>query len=233
MLAGEAGVGKSMFSYHLALSVALGLPLLGRFPTERTKVLYVDEENSLSDLKRYIQWLWRGLGRPGLPDVAPWFQHLNFKLGSPGWLEFLRRIAKEQQPGLIVVDTATSALAIKDENDNGEASSAVGCLRRVQKECEDTPAVLVLKHAKTGDEGLMVRGAKAWVGSTDGLLYLTNPKGRPPKDGWGPKVLRPGKSRAFGLRERVVFEPIQVGEERKGWILRVKEDSGAPGDPAR
>lgn len=223
LLAGEPGVGKSFVSYHMALAVALGRPFLGHFPTVQHRVMYLDEENSQADLTQYMRWLWQGMGAPDIKELKQWFLHSSFQLGGATWQDRLLVAAKAFKPGLVIVDTATSALSIKDENDNGEASSAIGYLRRLQREVGGDPSILVLKHAKVSDEGIKVRGASAWKGSTDGTLYHLHTPGKPPKDGWRMTQIKPGKVRAFGVKQTILISPVSVGEgDGKGWILKAE-----------
>ena len=121
MIAGDAGVGKSMLSFSKALHVALGRPFFG-FPVAQTKVLYFDQENSLPDAGAYLQRLWLGMGRPDPSEVEKFLAFEHFSLTATWEADMLRTVA-DFQPGLIVVDTATSALNIQQENDNSEAGS--------------------------------------------------------------------------------------------------------------
>src|SRR5438132_10346206 len=64
ILAGDPGVGKSVLSYAMALSLASGQPFLGRGGGAPKRVLYFDEENSEQDLRSYLHTLWLGMGSP-------------------------------------------------------------------------------------------------------------------------------------------------------------------------
>ena len=223
VLAGEAGAGKSFFSYTLGIALASGLPFLDR-PTDPTKVLYCDEENSLPDLRQYLRWAWRGLGKPPLPTLVANFRHEHFSLAAAGqlWSTYLTNIARDHQPGLIVVDTTTPACHILDENSNAEASKVIRLLRGAQVASGPKCTILLLKHARldqTNGEWQM-RGAKAWKGETDSTLVHQIGLGRPRLDGLRNTTIRPDKVRAFGLRVPIHLHPKWVGEPKtRGLVL--------------
>jgi RecA-family ATPase len=205
ILAGEPGVGKSVLSYTLSLSIASNLPFLGR-STSTGHVLYFDEENSLPDTKQYLKWAWRGLGSP---DLKPLSQNLHIEHFSLAGLTSrtppMTALAARIAPRLIVVDTATPVCSILDENDNGEASRAIKGLRAVKEAAGPQATMLVLKHMKTGHpdepgQERTIRGAKAWLGEVDGVLFHLAQRGRPRKDGLKNTRVTPSKIRAFGLR---------------------------------
>lgn len=206
VLAGEAGVGKSTFCYALALHLALGRPFLGH-RTSPAHVLYCDDENSRPDYSGYWRQLWNGLGRPDPADLSARIRFASFQLG-PGWLETLRpAVAALPEPGLLVLDTATPALHIQDEDKNAEATLAIQGLRSLQAGRRLT--ILTLKHARivegeSGPDRYILRGAKAWLGSTDATWFLTFAPGRPPAEAHQRgRLLTPRKTRAFGLRKTI------------------------------
>ncbi|HLE80783.1 MAG TPA: AAA family ATPase [Dehalococcoidia bacterium] len=217
VLAGDAGVGKSFLSYTLAFSVAAGLPFLGR-RVEQTRVLYVDEENSLPDLQAYLRWVWLGVGRPDITRLSQFLHVEHFTLGRQ-WQDQLTRECLAFRPGLIIVDTATSALKIQDENDNAEAARVISGLHQARAASHNDATVLVLKHAKVLEDTQhrrTVRGAKVWLGQADAVWFHHAKSGRPRKDGLRPTVLEPDKVRAWGLREGVSITPEWTTEEPRG-----------------
>ena len=122
MIAGDAGVGKSVMNLTEAFHVALGLPFFGH-PTVQQRVLYFDEENSFPDINAYLQQIWIGLGQP---DKAVLKENLfieHFSLGTPHWPELMRGVVQQCQPGIVYIETATSALDVDEENSNSEAQN--------------------------------------------------------------------------------------------------------------
>ena len=228
LVAGDAGVGKSVMNLSEGLHVALGRPFFGH-PTTQTRVLYFDEENSRPDVKAYLQQLWVGMGQPDRDLIKPWFHLEHFSLGDKAWPAKMLALAKAYQPGLIYVDTATSALAIAEENDNAEAQRTVQALRHVMEDCGSGPAIKILKHAKYVSGGghgkgsgtrRTIRGAKAWLGAVDQTMFHIRAVGAPKANGLHTTLLVPDKKRAFGLRGNIRIEPDEVPGKPKGLILR-------------
>lgn len=216
VLAGDAGVGKSILCYSLALALASGTKFLGR-KLDHDRVLYFDEENSRADSDAYHKRVWLGLGSPSVNDLdSNLFLH-HFSLTEKYGVD-MARAAAETKPGLIVIDTANAACRIDDENDNAKASTAIKTLRAVRlasgrPEC----VMLILKHAKVthdkkGNEYRDIRGAKTWKGELDGLIIHTAPAGRPSFNGkYRHTFLWPYKSRAFGLTQPIEIVPVVDG----------------------
>lgn len=221
VLAGDAGIGKSVLSYHLSLCLASGLPFLG-LPTSPSRVLYFDEENSQRDAQAYLRWNWVGLGKPDALSIDTNLRIEHFSLSAPSPSHYQQMIgaASEHHPDLIVIDTATPACRIEDENDNGEASRAMRALRAVRSAATPETVMLILKHARfSKDTGRDIRGAKAWKGECDQLSFHIASPGHPRKDGLRRTHLEPAKSRAFGLREPIYIAPSWTDDTHTGIVL--------------
>lgn len=103
LLVGDSGLGKTPLAITLGLSVAAGVPFLGR-PTHKGVVLYCDGE---SNMKRFItqqETISKALGLSSPP--------LDFNTWSPYWgssgigsTERMFEIVRELKPDLIVIDT--------------------------------------------------------------------------------------------------------------------------------
>lgn len=227
VLAGQPGVGKSVLSLTLTLAKATGYPFLGR-DLEPGRVLYFDEENSQPDFEEYIRWAWRGLGKPPARLLDKNIQMERFSLSEKsgqfqGHYKHMIDCAREFQPELVVIDTATPACQIKDENDNAMATEAIQRLRAVQSVAPNS-CILILKHARVDNESgtHTVRGAKAWVGATDATIFHMGLGGAPRADGLRNSQLVPEKIRAFGLQSTLKIHPEWVDQEgEKGLQLDV------------
>lgn len=233
ILAGEAGIGKSTLVYTLAVAKATGGSFLGR-PLDAGKVLYFDEENSQADFEEYLRWVWRGLGepKPTLLDDHLQFERFQLAAHAPKHFEYMLEAARTWQPELIVLDTATPACQIFDENDNGEATRAISHLRGIQQAVDPSMTFLIVKHAKLDHEDghRRIRGAKTWVGSTDATLFHLASPGRKRNDGLRASCLEPEKVRAFGLRHPLRIIPSWTGtDEQKGLTLKGIGDNMAYG----
>ena len=221
LLAGDAGIGKSVLSYHLSMCLAAGLPFLGT-PTAAARVLYFDEENSLRDSQEYLRWNWVGLGRPDITILKASLrvEHFSLTANSPAHYQQMVDITHGYAPDLIVIDTASPTCRIVDENDNGEASAAMRALRAVRASGGPETSMLILKHARfSKDTGRDIRGAKAWKGECDQLAFHVASRGRPKIDGLRHTHIEPSKTRAFGLRAPIHIAPTWTDDTHSGIIL--------------
>ncbi len=232
-LAGEAGAGKSYVSYTMGLAIASGLSTFsGLIPasSEPKRVLYFDEENSLQDRNKYLRRSWFGLMKQNkVKDDSTYLERLDenfwvcsFHLGTEGWQDAARYAIEQVQPHVIIFDTATPAFNIEDENSNSEATQAVKDVRILMKLCDPVCTAIILKHAKMRTEKggrRSMRGAKAWQGAADGVMFQVAATGRPRRDGLKLTRLEPDKTRAFGLRQTIYISPSWTDEDRNGLLL--------------
>lgn len=228
VMAGDAGVGKSLLAITWAQAMACGLGIIDG-ALEPKRVLYMNEENSWYDIREYMRWARYGLNADEkLLSENLRLEQLSLTLSSIKWYDNLRLIAEEHRPSLIVIDTATPACQIQDEDKNGEASQAIGHLRRAMRCSAPDCGMLVLKHAKVVAKGeeRSIRGAKAWKGASDGTIFHTKTAGRPRGDDLHCTYLWPDKARAFGLRERLKVTPnwVNRGAKKTGILLAYSAD---------
>lgn len=94
VFAGPSEVGQSYFMIHMAVTKAMGQPLLGKFEQEAGPVLYLSLEageavtkNSMSELhpgvnpeNLHFAWEWDRIGEGGLKAIAAVVKQYGFKL---------------------------------------------------------------------------------------------------------------------------------------------------------
>lgn len=229
IIAGEPGVGKSYLSYTLAMAIA-GQRRFLDLDTAHGPVLYFDEENGLADLRQYLIWTWHGLDQPDVSTLNKNLHVHHFALVKQGArrYKYMAEAAAHVKPLLIIIDTASPACQIEDENDNAEAGRAIKQLRLVREVAGPQCSMIILKHAKLTHESTdkrTIRGAKTWLGELDGVIYHVGTSGPPRKDGLRASSLIPDKVRAFGLRTILKINPMWKGEKDtldKGLILQLK-----------
>lgn len=226
--AGEPGAGKSQISYIMALAMASGCAAFsGIIPAgEPRRVLYFDEENSAQDRNTYLRRAWKGLAHengtePDLGLLQENFWPMHFILGDDDWKDIAAHCIEQVQPHAMFFDTATPAFNIVDENSNSEATMALKALRELMAMTDPIATAIVLKHARvrTQKGRRMMRGAKAWQGSADSVIFQVKATGRPRKDGLSLTRMYPDKTRAHGLSEPVFFSPRYVDGDRRGVLL--------------
>lgn len=224
-LAGLPGVGKSYLSYYISMALATGTDILDKPINNTVKILYFDQENSRSDRVKYERRCYYGLDKPDKDLLNKNFWSRSFELGDKDWIKMAKDRIEEIQPDLIFFDTATPCFRIEDENDNAEAARIIDAIRRLMNVAKTNPTAVVLKHAKIlpDNGGYTLRGAKAWEGQVDGIIYQTTTPGRPRTDGLKNTQLVPGKTRAFGLSNTIKIVPEWIDDEKTGLRLSVAE----------
>ena len=225
VLGGEAGVGKSVFGYNLSVCLATGTPFLDRYPTTPKRVVYFDQENSEADAREYLNWAWRGLGKVDPERLVANLRIEHFSLGTKaGWAATMHGALKEHHADFFMVDTATPAFGVQDENSNAEAAEVINRLRELQYITSPPLGGLILKHATIDHEQgrKTLRGAKTWHGAVDNIWFHIRRQGQPTREGLSATTIEPAKPRAFGLRSPLIIRPRFV-DDRTALVLTAEE----------
>ncbi len=120
VLSANAGGGKTWGLQALALAVATGQPVFGRFACRKTPVLHISRDSSIGAVKRRYQKLARGMGIDLTQTDITVFPHrlqLVDKFGAfvpRGFKEIADEAAKGY--GLVILDSIASICAGLDEN---------------------------------------------------------------------------------------------------------------------
>ncbi len=176
MLAAPAKAGKSWFLLQLAMSVAGGVPFIGR-PTRQGPVVYVNAEVG------EVAWEYRCrrmAGALGIPPPAQLYtaNTRGQEVSIANLSERLRATLAANgvgRVGAIVADPFYYLAAGLDENSAGEVSAAMKALQKLAEETGAT--VIVAHHTGKGDVGGRKsmdrpRGSSAFVGTVDTSLSL-------------------------------------------------------------
>lgn len=162
-------VGKSELAYRLAVAVAQGTPFLG-MATRRTGVLILAVEEHPRDVKRRLK-------RLGMDKEDRIFVHPGRLQNSRETISALRDFIKENDIGLVLIDTLSRFWNVKDENDNAAIIREVSPLLDLAHEINTAVGILVHDRKSGGDEGRSIRGASALFGLVDQALLLDRTQG--------------------------------------------------------
>jgi len=184
MIYAQAGVGKSMFTLSMALSIAGGGEVMGWKSPKPYRVLFVDGEMHIDDIQSRSKMLMEtveGLdtetAKENLMVLARQYQdaHANFPdLADEDGRDYLIKYIREQKPDLVILDNLSTLATIEDENSAGQFSDVIKFLMRLKQ--LDTACILV-HHSN--------KGASSYRGSTKlattfevilGLEQLNNTK---------------------------------------------------------
>ena len=233
LLAGYGSSGKTIAAQSLALSVAAGLPIWGRFNATRGRVVHVDLEQGWQATARRYQRLAMGLDLLG-PEVE---QNLllaclpTLYLTDDKALNEYERVADSSV--LVVIDSLRAACPGLDENDS-RIRIRIDSLTRISE--RTGAAFLLLHHAGKPKEGhadqrTVARGSSAIFDACGAVFVMSGSKGqlktvsqqKTPADAEGASLadfalqiedVRDGIHQRAGVRVRVadavMQEPLQT-----------------------
>lgn len=164
---------KTWLVLDLALKVAKGEPLFGKFPTGQTGVLLVDEENGERSLQRRFKTL--KAERATLPLF--WTSLNEFKL-TEDTVDHLIKSAKERGIGLVIFDSLIR-IHTSDENSAREMSQVSRLLKRFVK--DGITVIFTHHHRKTGpgqaNHSHDMRGSSDLLASVESHIALERKPG--------------------------------------------------------
>ncbi len=179
-LVGYGSSGKSWIAADTLLSVAAGVPMLGRFGTKQGAVLALDWENGLYEMRRRLQAVAKSRGLWNTPGLSVSCMPSVY-MSDPKFGRVVEALATDRS--LITIDTLKAASPGIDEND----SSIRGGLDALRRVGEKTGcAFLVLLHSKKVSGSLTTidareagRGSSAIFDAADSVLHITYTEGEP------------------------------------------------------
>lgn len=196
VIAGGHGTGKTTAILPLALAAA-GVHSAGYqlAPDHWRHVVYITEDTPQAQriIAGYGEWLdWPG--DQGVPEKIKERLHIvEASRAKAGYVvqagafyreHFSRSVTVTGIDGeprtvellpLVVIDTLAATIQLDSENDNAEASEAIAALKQ---RFEGLPVWIIGHVAKSsmGRSEITLRGAGAWEGDANQVLYLVNEK---------------------------------------------------------
>ena len=184
IVAGYGSSGKTLSTQSLALSVASGLPIWGRYPCTQGAVIHLDYEQGTYATHRRYQRLARGMG-VRLAELGAALRVKSFPeraLTTPGMVDALSILCEGAV--LLIVDSLRAATPGVDEND----SKIRDFIQVLAKVTERTGcAALLIHHARKPAEGdgdirTILRGSSAIFDAAGSVYALTAGKtGKDPR----------------------------------------------------
>ncbi len=172
---GQSSAGKTFQEIYKAICLAAGnIPYFGHRTVERVGTVFVAAEGRALIPNRFAA----GLAKYSITERLPiaWANKLPDFSSSEGIKLFIRELKALDERfrgdfgvrlGQAVTDTVAACFAMKDEDDNAEATRICNILRSIG---DETGALMCPVHhyGKNPESGL--RGASAWKGSADVIL---------------------------------------------------------------
>lgn len=147
---GEWGTGKSLIALDLAVSVAAGIPWLGRIGAKPGRVLVVDEENGPRLARHRMRLLLRGRNiDPETWDDLPirYIVRPGLNLNATSGQTVLRRECEDFRANVVMLDSFQRLTPGLNPNKSAEFNTwAEACVRPLNRELG--AAVVVLDHMR-------------------------------------------------------------------------------------
>ncbi len=151
LLFGDSEAYKSWFAKLVALCVAAGQPLFGRFPVVQAPTLVISEENGLAEDRRRLGALARGLGLADLKDVPIHVaSETGFSFDDPARYAALQSYVVEHGIQLVVLDSFVR-MHRRKENDAGEMNALY--VDRIKPLVMSGLSLVLLHHRRKAQPG--------------------------------------------------------------------------------
>lgn len=175
VLFGPEGRGKSFVALDMALSIAGGLPWMGR-RTQSGPIIYVAGEGTAG--LKFRSRAWNLTHRPAEAGLAL-FVVEPIHLMQPESVDLFIHATAGIQPRLIVIDTLARSAVGGNENETRDMSIMVGAADHIRQEHDWYPTVLIIHHPKKQpddperrNDPRIIRGNTALPGAADFIYSL-------------------------------------------------------------
>jgi hypothetical protein len=174
VLGGQSGAGKTFLAVHLMVCAAAAKPFLGREIREPVGGVYLAAEGSGTIAHRF-----RAAKRyAGIEELLPFTysgkvgdlldeKQLSKTIGDLKQCGDYFRAHFDVPHGLTIIDTASTAFHMKDENNNADVARVCKLLATIYQE---TGAFTCVVHHMGKDQNAGLRGGSAWRGNADSVL---------------------------------------------------------------
>jgi RecA-family ATPase len=185
-LSGMPGHGKTFVTIHIAMCVARGLPVFGRFASRQAPVLVISEE----DYPNHLQGRFKSLGLTEDEQIT-YLSQAGFKSDNKENIDQIIDIVREGKFKLVIVDSLRR-VHDQDENDSRGMARVAEGLKRIAKE---GVAVLYIHHHRKPEEHKLNNPTVSLRGSTEIQAAVENHFALEKKDNEDILVFRQPKSR--------------------------------------
>lgn len=150
ILVGEWGIGKSPFAMQLQLSLAAGVPFLGKFKVRDTKVstLYVDLENGAQPIVSLFSTLAKYMDIPvseGINVYSPNYGTKIKELEQAAEDMYVRQLIERNSFDFIIIDPLRM-FRPEAEAKNTDAATMIRHLRKLTAKCNCT--IMLIHHPR-------------------------------------------------------------------------------------
>lgn len=168
---GKRGTFKTFLILNAVFSICGEKDFLGRFATEKGKIIYLDKENGVEIMRERKNMIKNGLGLEEPLDVG-FICFSTLKIDKLRDIIKLEELIQKERPTLLVVDTYRRGISF-EENDAGKVSELFVDTLRPLVEKYDMSIILIhhdRKGGEGGDEMDMIRGSSDLANYADFIL---------------------------------------------------------------
>lgn len=166
IFSGRPSTYKTWILLHLAIQLSKGEPLFGKFPTIKTKVLFIDEESGWRLLQTRLAFLLNG------EDLPIFFRASeNFKLDEKSVPEIIA-YCKKEEIGVVMFDSLVR-MHTADENNAKEMAAVNELLKQIRNE---GISVIIAHHDRkqvADDPSQNMRGSSEILAALDCQFAIT------------------------------------------------------------
>lgn len=226
------GVGKTMLTLSLALAIAGGGSLLGWTAPRPARVLFIDGEMPLDDLKARLGSLAASVegidlaaARANLMILARHHQCPDTPFpdfGAENQQDQVLSLIRSYQPDLVILDNLSTLATMDDENGAAETQRVVRLLTRLK---QARIATVVVHHS--GKSGRAYRGSSMLATTFEAIIGLTKEPGADALDASGTARFNIEWSKFRGRRDASVGDRLVHLKESAGvlrWSSEMPQD---------
>jgi len=176
-VAGKSSSYKSTFTMYIAYCIVNNIPFLNKYNVNKSKVLYLNEENSNATLYSIINRIKKGLNIENQKSDSLFCSIIqNMSLDNEKIIAAIIKYVKDNNIEVIVLDSIRRFFSA-NENDATEVNRVFSILKKIRSETNTT--IILLHHLKKPamnnynvDIRDMLRGSSDFVNSFDSILGL-------------------------------------------------------------
>ena len=226
------GVGKTMLTLSLALAIAGGGSLLGWSAPRPARVLFIDGEMPLDDLKGRlgilagaVEGIDLAAARANLTILARHHQDPDTPFpdfGAENQQDQVINLIRSYHPDVVILDNLSTLATMDDENGAAETQRVVRLLTRLK---QARIATVVVHHS--GKNGKAYRGSSMLATTFEAIIGLTKEPGADALDASGTARFNIEWSKFRGRRDASVGDRLVQLKETAGvlrWTSEMPQD---------
>jgi len=180
-IAGKAASFKTTLSIHFGYAISEGHLAFNKYNTIKSKVLYLNEENSSNILLNMVSRVKKGLDINSKSSNICFSILENIKLDIKEDLEYLINFINKNKIEVLFCDSLRRFISF-DENSATEMNKLFNNLKIVRKQCNNL-TIIILHHLKKDSQNYqqdskdMLRGSSDIVNSADSIIGIKRKHG--------------------------------------------------------